>query len=43
MSTRLGAKALHIGEITGTLELGKRADLILVEINQLTQCPPFPA
>jgi 5-methylthioadenosine/S-adenosylhomocysteine deaminase len=41
MSTRLGAKALHIGDITGTLEVGKRADLILVEINQLHNAPRF--
>jgi 5-methylthioadenosine/S-adenosylhomocysteine deaminase len=41
MSTRLGAKALHIGDITGSLEVGKRADLILVEINQLHNAPRF--
>ena len=41
MSTRLGAKALHIGEITGSLEPGKRADLILVDITQLHNAPRF--
>ncbi len=41
MSTRLGAKALHIGNITGTLEVGKRADLILIGIDQLHNAPRF--
>ncbi|HTX80153.1 MAG TPA: amidohydrolase family protein [Longilinea sp.] len=41
MATRLGAKALHIGDITGSLELGKRADLILVDISPLHNSPSF--
>jgi 5-methylthioadenosine/S-adenosylhomocysteine deaminase len=41
MATRLGAKALHLGEIIGTLEPGKRADLILVEISTLHALPRF--
>ena len=41
MATRLGAKALHIGDITGSLEAGKRADLILVDINPLHNSPRF--
>ncbi len=41
MATRLGAKALHIGSITGSLEPGKRADLILVDIAQLHNSPRF--
>jgi 5-methylthioadenosine/S-adenosylhomocysteine deaminase len=41
MATRLGAKALHIGHLTGTLEVGKRADLILVSIDELHNTPRF--
>ncbi len=41
MATRLGAKALHIDHLTGTLEAGKRADLILVDISTLHNSPRF--
>ena len=41
MATRLGAQALHIGDLTGSLETGKRADLILVDINQTHNAPRF--
>jgi 5-methylthioadenosine/S-adenosylhomocysteine deaminase len=41
MATRLGAEAIHLGEITGSLEPGKRADLILVKINPLHNAPRF--
>jgi 5-methylthioadenosine/S-adenosylhomocysteine deaminase len=41
MATRLGAKALHIGHLTGSLEVGKRADLILVSIDELHNTPRF--
>ena len=41
MATRMGANALHIGQLTGTLEVGKRADLILVDIAPLHNAPRF--
>jgi 5-methylthioadenosine/S-adenosylhomocysteine deaminase len=41
MATRLGAKALHLGEITGSLEPGKRADLILLDIAAAHNIPRF--
>ena len=41
MATRLGAQAMHMGDITGSLEPGKRADLILVDISPLHNSPRF--
>ncbi|HBA90228.1 MAG TPA: amidohydrolase, partial [Anaerolineaceae bacterium] len=41
MATRLGARAMHMGHLTGSLEPGKRADLILVDINVLHNAPRF--
>jgi len=41
MATRLGAHALHLGHLVGSLEAGKRADLILVELNPLHNTPRF--
>ena len=41
MATRLGAEAMHIGEITGSLEVGKAADLILVDLTPLHNSPNF--
>jgi 5-methylthioadenosine/S-adenosylhomocysteine deaminase len=37
----MGADVLHIGDITGSLEAGKRADLILVDISSLHNSPHF--
>ncbi|HET9910409.1 MAG TPA: amidohydrolase [Anaerolineales bacterium] len=41
MATRLGAQALHIGHLTGSVEAGKRADLILVDVSALHNAPAF--
>ena len=39
MATRLGAEAMGLGRLTGSLEAGKRADLILVRTDGLHQIP----
>jgi 5-methylthioadenosine/S-adenosylhomocysteine deaminase len=41
MATRLGAQAMHLGHLTGSLETGKRADLILIETRSLHNMPHF--
>lgn len=41
MATRMGANAMHIGDITGSLEPGKRADLIMVDTNPVHNAPRF--
>ncbi len=41
MATRIGAKALFIDDITGSLETGKRADLILINVATLHNSPRF--
>lgn len=41
MATCLGAKAVHIDHLTGSLVPGKRADLILLSIDRLHNAPNF--
>lgn len=41
MATRIGAQAMHVGHLTGSLVPGKRADLILVDLNPLHNSPRF--
>jgi 5-methylthioadenosine/S-adenosylhomocysteine deaminase len=37
MATRMGAEAIHLGHLTGSIEPGKRADLILVDSSRLVE------
>jgi 5-methylthioadenosine/S-adenosylhomocysteine deaminase len=41
MGTRLGAQALHIGHLTGSLTPGRRADLILFDLSPVHNSPSF--
>jgi 5-methylthioadenosine/S-adenosylhomocysteine deaminase len=41
MATRLGAAALHMDHLTGSLEAGKRADLLVLDVGQVHNLPAF--
>ncbi len=41
MATRLGAEAMHQGHMTGSLQPGKRADVIVVDRNPIHNTPHF--
>ncbi len=41
MGTRMGAAALHMDSITGSLEVGKRADIILLDLHKAHTQPRF--
>ncbi|MCC7129571.1 MAG: amidohydrolase [Anaerolineae bacterium UTCFX2] len=41
MATRIGAEALHLSEITGSIQPGKKADVILVDLNRIHNSPRF--
>lgn len=41
MATRVGAEALHIDNLTGSLEVGKRADVAVIDLERLHLTPQF--
>lgn len=41
MATNMGAKAVHLDHITGSIEPGKRADIILIGIDKIHNSPNF--
>jgi len=41
MATSMGAKAIHLGDQTGSIVEGKKADLILIDLHTLHNTPQF--
>ncbi len=41
LATRIGAKAIHMDKLIGSIEPGKRADIILIDIDNLHNSPRF--
>ncbi|HOA25413.1 MAG: amidohydrolase family protein [Aggregatilineales bacterium] len=41
MATRMGARALHLGHLTGSLEVGKRADIAVLDLRHVHSLPAF--
>jgi 5-methylthioadenosine/S-adenosylhomocysteine deaminase len=41
MATIRGARALHLDKLIGSLEVGKRADIVIVDFDDLNQVPYF--
>ena len=41
MATSMGARAIHLGDHTGSIEKGKKADIILVDLDTLHNSPYF--
>ncbi|MBN1964001.1 MAG: amidohydrolase family protein, partial [Anaerolineae bacterium] len=41
MATRMGAEALFLGDVTGSLEVGKRADLLVLDRTAVHNTPHF--